>query len=519
MKSLFMARKPVSLVIIVIIALSLLTVLPHPASAIQAHLMDTESGTTSSHISSPAGVGNSMASKLRTLLEADPGLPSKSAPPSYWMLPEHPVASTQSDSLLDKTDVAVLGAGLTGTSAVKSLLETTENSTTITVLEARTICSGATGRNGGNLLTPGPLLYNDLRSVYGTELAHKFIDFTYRVVNTTKEAMEKAAHDESEIRAVTRIYGYKNGELFQAAKQSVLDYEESRPESNGSHKILDKDQVTKVSSFITKVWAAMIETHGSRLRVETNTPVTNITYDPNAKYPSHPYVLGTPRGAIRASKVIHCTNGYSTHLLSGLRGRLYPYKETVTVQDLGDDRGQSRSWAIIQEPTTDAMSGAMTSQLLYLQQNLKSGQYFFGGGFNTVPEILDTNDSSTDSRSTQYLQSELSRFLDEPQGDDQLVSTWTGVQGMTSDSAPLVGRVPKELSGRDGNNEWIAAGFNGGGMCMCWLAADALVAMMRGDSAPEWLPDFFLITKDRLSARLTVNRSIEAMAPLWKGGS
>lgn len=268
--------------------------------------------------------------------------------------------------------------------------------------------------------------------------------------------------------------------------------------------------------FITEFWAAMIEEHKSRLSVETNTPVTKIEYDPDPAHPNHPYVLSTPRGVIRSSRVVHCTNAYSPHLLPGLRGRLYPYRETMTVQDLGAGHGELRCWGIIQEPQTDAITGAMTSQLLYLQQNLKSGQYFFGGGFNTIPEILNTDDTPTDPRTSQYLQSELSSFLDAPREAPQLVSTWTGVQGMTSDSAPLVGQVPKELSGRDGSDEWIAAGFNGGGMCMCWLAADALVTMMKGEPVPEWLPDFFVISEERLAGKLTVERSVEVMAPYWK---
>lgn len=163
------------------------------------------------------------------------------------MIPEHPIASIQSASLPIKTDVAIIGAGLAGTSAVNHLLKTADKHTTVTVLEARTVCSGATGRNGGNLLSPGPLLYSNLNRIYGTELAHKFVDFTHRVVKTTKEAMESIALEESEIREIARVYAYRDEENFQIAKESVLEYEASRPDSKGSHRIFDGDQALTVS--------------------------------------------------------------------------------------------------------------------------------------------------------------------------------------------------------------------------------------------------------------------------------
>ncbi|KAL4735257.1 hypothetical protein BDV11DRAFT_174001 [Aspergillus similis] len=97
-------------------------------------------------------------SQLRSLLEADPGLPQPNAPEPYWLHVKHPLACTQSNVLPRTTDIAVIGSGITGTSVMHSLLQSpTDRAQRITVLEARTLCSGATGRNGGNLLTYGGL--------------------------------------------------------------------------------------------------------------------------------------------------------------------------------------------------------------------------------------------------------------------------------------------------------------------------------------------------------------------------
>lgn len=229
---------------------------------------------------------------------------------------------------------------------------------------------------------------------------------------------------------------------------------------------------------------------------------------------SHPYTLNTPRGKLQVSKVIHCTNGYSGHLLPALRGLVFPYLEAMTVQDLSVFRRETRSWAIIQNPTQDSESGAKTSELCYLHQNQKSGYYFFGGGSTTAAEVLTSNDSVSLRRSNAYLRETLHEFLGVQPGTGKMVSEWTGVQGMTSDHMPLIGQLPKQLTSRGGGGEWIAASFNGGGMCMCWCAGEAVARMVNGEDPPEWLPEPFMLSSERLELALKLENSLLAVSHL-----
>ena len=64
--------------------------------------------------------------------------------------------------------------------------------------------------------------------------------------------------------------------------------------------------------------------------------------------------------------------------------------------------------------------------------------------------------------------------------------------GATSDERPFVGQVP----GKKGL--WISAGFNGHGMVLCLKSAEALVKMMGEGAIPEWFPESYLITEERL---------------------
>lgn len=260
--------------------------------------------------------------------------------------------------------------------------------------------------------------------------------------------------------------------------------------------------------FITKIWEILLDEFPSQISLETNTPATQVLYEPESST-SHPYLLETPRGIIRARHVVYCTNGYSGHILPKLRGIIWPCRETVTVRDLGKYsahiRGDKESWSIVQKGTVDDDSKTMESTLLYIQQNAQSGYWFIGGGLNNLEETLSADDRDVDLRSADYLDRRLREFLGASDAEDKMISSWTGVQGMTSDHTPIVGRLPEALTGRKGENEWIAAGYNGGGMCICWLAGLTVAKMITEDGAvPNWFPETMLLTKERLALTLSV---------------
>jgi hypothetical protein len=192
----------------------------------------------------------STESQLRSLLEADPGLPQPNATEPYWLHVKHRLAAIQSKVLPEKTDIAIIGSGITGTSVAHSLLSRPTNPLqTITVLEARTLCSGATGRNGGNLLTYGGLGYTEIKSVLGKDMALKLIDFTFGTVDATKRAVEKYAATKSEVRAVTRVHSFRDQPLFEAARSSVSEFIADNPEHAGTYIVISGEEAAKVRSF------------------------------------------------------------------------------------------------------------------------------------------------------------------------------------------------------------------------------------------------------------------------------
>lgn len=88
--------------------------------------------------------------KLASQVIQDPGIPVPNPTVSAWQEPAHPFATIQSKDLPRYTDCAIIGSGITGCSAAKTILESDLGfDKKVTVFEARSLTTGATSRNGG----------------------------------------------------------------------------------------------------------------------------------------------------------------------------------------------------------------------------------------------------------------------------------------------------------------------------------------------------------------------------------
>ncbi|KAK7415671.1 hypothetical protein QQX98_005703 [Neonectria punicea] len=479
-----------------------------------------------------------LLSSIQSAVLADPGLPRPNPTISSWQVPVHPtVASVQSSALPQRTDFAIIGSGITGCSATKSLLEhPTAAGSHVTVLEARTLVSGATGRNGGHLVTASGHTYGPLADKHGVEAAKQITRFSIFNINTIMDMvreMDQSLQTECQIRDVLKVMAVGDDETWATAKRSVLEFQKAVPEYSNYHRIIEKEGVPerwniKNSSgavehnagaiwpyrLLTAIYEQLLAKYPNRLAIETNTPVTRIKHLPenNAEYP---YAVETPRGIIRAKRVIHCTNGHSSHLLPGLAGRIYPFRGTMTVQEPGPslkNRGASRSWSLSSKPHLDVETGFYMTGLYYLQQNALTGQIWIGNETAYLKDILTSDDTYVPEEARQALATMLPEFFLEGWDGKQtseISAIWSGIQGHTADGLPLVGRVPASIIGSSGDNEqWIAAGFNGYGMDKCWLTGEALVKMMLGEDVRAWFPECFLLTEKRLEEQLNIDQTL-----------
>ena len=76
---------------------------------------------------------------------------------------------------LERVDVAVAGAGITGCACARVLAHAGRR---VRSHEARTVASGASGRNGGFALAGGATRYDIARETYGGDAARAYLRWT-----------------------------------------------------------------------------------------------------------------------------------------------------------------------------------------------------------------------------------------------------------------------------------------------------------------------------------------------------
>ncbi|GFF89146.1 hypothetical protein IFM47457_08048 [Aspergillus lentulus] len=480
-----------------------------------------------------------LLAKLASQVVQDPRIPVPNPTVPAWQEPAHPLANAQSKELPQKIDFAIIGSGITGCSAAKTILESDlGRDKRVTVFEARSLTSGATSRNGGFLLSHVPLMYGRFVDAFGAEAAKQialFCDLTLdEIIRIAKaENLDMV----SEIRDVTNVNTFEDEEGFAEATQSVQAYEEAVPHSKEKYAIVDGETAGKKYHFInskgalvvktqvfwpyrliTNLLQRLLECHPERFTVETTTPVTSVAIAKDSDI-AHPYVLTTPRGTVRAAKVFHCVNGFTGHLLPKLRGPLFPCRLSMSTQKPGPQWGnQPYSFLFRKKQSWDPSTTLVEQGLYWMQQNAKTSDLFVGGDLQRLDDFISSDDSVISADSAGNLTTLLPKKLfnegwTNPITNDTLSSAtalhrlWSGIIGVTADQLPIVGKVPTCVSDRNiDGGEWVAAGFNGYGMCQAWLSGQAIARMALGEPKPEWLPDAYLSTEKRLTDKVSMGK-------------
>ncbi|KAM3420855.1 hypothetical protein BST61_g4094 [Cercospora zeina] len=468
----------------------------------------------------------------------DPQLPHPNPSESFWQLPPSQLSSHQSPTLPTKTTYAIIGSGITGCSIASNLLSTlsSDSPSHLTILEARTLCSGATGRNGGHLVSPLPESFSTFEKYAGKEATTKIARFANRTLESMHRLSEEGDEElrrVAEVRRLRCVCAYYDEGVFEETKKSMRRYEECLPEERGDAEIFGREEarekwnfkdavgviVNRAGAFwpyrlITGLFERMLEKYPDRFALETNTPVTAVEYDVSADK-EYPYSIQTSRGVIRATKVIYSCNGYTGHLLSKMRGKIWPLRGTMSVQAAGPDfpnEGEIKSWSTFDQPRYDPQTGHFSFGLYYITQNAATGDIFIGGEKGEPKDILASDDSIMSSTSKEALVQVLPKIFHKgwPEGQaPEVRKVWSGIMGFTPDAMPWVGEIPESITGRPAGGEYIAAGFNGYGMPLCWGCGEAVAKMLLGkkDEVMEWLPENFLITNARLKSPYTMTEA------------
>jgi gamma-glutamylputrescine oxidase len=353
----------------------------------------------------------------------------------YWLTESRPTVDSRE---LDHVDVAVIGAGITGSACAAALAAEGKR---VRVYDARGIGEGASGRNGGFALRGAAARYDVARETYGADAAREL----WRRTEGAVDRLQSLAGD-----AFRRV-----GSLRLAA-----DVEE-RVEIRAEYEALQEDGF--VAEWLDELphlrpdfrgaifhpTDGAVQPAGVVQRLADRAAAAGASFEPHHRVES--------LGQAGADEIVIATDGSGRRLLPELDEALWPA------------RGQVVATEPLAERLFDCPHYARHG-FDYWQQ-LGDGRIVLGGfrDFSILTEMTD------DETPTQPIQDALDAFLVELLGEMPTVThRWAGIFGLTQDLLPLVGPVP----GHDG--VWVAAGYSGHGNVLGLLCGELVAAALLG---------------------------------------
>ncbi|EXJ92403.1 hypothetical protein A1O3_00954 [Capronia epimyces CBS 606.96] len=448
-------------------------------------------------------------------------LPHDRPMPSYWLsfssdLSKHRTTET----VPQEADVVVVGSGYSGAATAYHILENDDGKRTrVVILEARDVCSGATGRNGGHVK---PDLYFNAslyEKRFGPRAAEALTEFETQQVMEVKKLVEKEQIDcdfelvraldvfvDSRVAGPT-VAAYKNmkanGYHFPDDLHFVSDPKKAEQVSGV------KGALAAFSHTAASIWPYKMVTHllhrclGWGANLQTNTPVLSIS---DLSDGSGRWRVKTPRGEVVTKKVVVAANAYLSALLPEFNDKIIPARGIVcriAVPEQGKMAPHlNNSYSIRYGP----------QEYDYLISRT-DGSIIVGGAKQKV--LLDdaywhnnTDDSQLIPGAANYFDGYMQRLFHGWENSGAKVThTWTGVMGYSSDLMPWVGEMP----GKPGI--YVTAGFTGHGMPRILGCATAIASLVRGDVqylSETKIPPPYWITKDRLRVKKNIAREYMA---------
>ncbi|MES0884060.1 NAD(P)/FAD-dependent oxidoreductase [Roseibium sp. SCP14] len=366
-------------------------------------------------------------------------------------------------------EFAIIGGGYTGLSAALTLAD---NGADVVLLDAKYPGWGASGRNGG-LVSVGSAKVDDEHVIrkYGETDARVFFDAERASVDLVEDYLVRFALDvdrhsrgytyvahrpgmEDALRAYGEEYSSRYG----------LPYEFVPGEEMAGHGLKSPDFHAAVHLPIgfalnpmKFVLGLTRQAEKAGVRMFSNTAVSEISQGGG-------HVLKTPRGVVRAKKLLIATNGYSSDdLPRAFAGRYLPVQSNILVtRPMSDDEIGKQGWWSRQMVCD-------TRTLLHYFRLLPDNRMLLG--LRGSVRVTEANIAATEAKA----RADFERMFPEWR-HVETEHFWSGLICMTRNLVPFAGPVPGL------ENAWAALGYHGGGVTMAPYAGALIADMALGFS-------------------------------------
>lgn len=452
-------------------------------------------------------------------------LPVPNSTTSFWRARPHKLDSHRSSPDLPTiTDILIIGAGFSGVACAYYLIKYAPSpALSITLLEARELCSGATGRNGGHMKPDTYYNMPEYTELFGAEVAASIASYEISQLYAVKDLVEKEGIncDFHLTRATDVFLGAQAAKDAETAFRQLqrdgavnlhdvqyINNPASAAHVSGVKGAISAFTFTAGQLYPYKLVTSLLElamSHGN-INLQTNTPVTSISPTPDSKgY----YTVTTPRGTLRARKLLICTNAYTSSILPQLGSRIIPVRGIACRITTTPDPATAPRL-----PTTYALrfnAGLMD----YLIQRPSDNSIIVGGARGTFVRDLSSwydnvsDDKLISSAAERYFDNYMQRhFAGWEDSGARVDRIWTGIMGYSADTVPFVGDVPGTNRGL-----YVIGGFTGHGMPVILGCAKAVAEEIQMESERHeggegglWkglgaLPAPFRITEERMQSK------------------
>ncbi|ODN73188.1 hypothetical protein L202_07749 [Cryptococcus amylolentus CBS 6039] len=445
--------------------------------------------------------------------------------------------------LPEKADIVIIGSGYAGTSTAYWIQKFAEKGQvpSIAILEARDVCGGATGRNGGQLRPHIYSRYPTWSSRFGPEGALALI---------RHEASHLAAFDALfEEEGIAEEVCFKLGETFDAAmsdeawvrlKGAYEAFGKDFPEDDcfKSCRLIEDAKEAEAFTQMKGCIGAVVHPTGQvwpykfvhailriimsngEVNLQSHTPVQKVS----DRGSDGLITVSTDRGDVKAKAVVHATNRWASHLLPEFTNLIFPERCTVCaikapaglIKHTGAQHWDSivNNYHLQIPPpyNTIIVGGAKSALVAHPERYILSDEE--DKQLEGVPEYYAIWPTKSVVGWEGEGPAEFERAVNEG-------GVWTGVETSSIDSFPFIGPVPNKPG------QFVAAGFAGHGMPRILGSIAHLVPILLSslkipftqppvaDIFPK-LPEPFIVTEERVEklqhvdAKAKFEQSIES---------